>query len=74
MDLIRKVNGILYSYVEQMASQYGIRLSRFYLIEGEIEALLKNELRECCKDAKEVNAEYSEKEFEAWFNYKYKNN
>ena len=74
MDLIRKVNGILYSYVEQMASQYGIRLSRFYLIEGEIEALLKNELRECYKDAKEVNAEYSEKEFEAWFNYKYKNN
>ena len=74
MDLIRKVNGILYSYVEQMASQYGIRLSRFYLIEGEIESLLKNELRECYKDAKEVNAEYSEKEFEAWFNYKYKNN
>lgn len=74
MDIIRRINGILYRYVEQIYSQYGIKLSRFYLIEGEIETLLKNELRECYKDAKEVDAKYSEKEFEAWYNYKYKNN
>ena len=66
-----KINNILYRYHEDH-SGFGVKLLRYYLIEGEIEELLKKELKECYKDAKETNGSFTEKEFEAWYEYKFK--
>lgn len=66
-----KISKILYRYQEQK-SGFGVHLLRYYLIEGEIEELLRKELKECYKDAKETNGSFTDKEFEAWYNYKYK--
>ena len=66
-----KINDILYKYQEQKEG-FGVHLLKYYLIEGEIEELFLKELKECYKDAKETNGSFTEKEFEAWFNYKYK--
>jgi len=74
MDIKRQLNAIFYQYTENIQLGYGVKLSRFDLVEEEIHNLFKNELRECYKDAKQMAGEYSEKEFEAWFNYKYKTN
>ena len=72
MSLKKKTNQVLYRYNNKIHSGYGVNLLRFYLIEDEVEELLKSELRECYKDVKGIDGNYSEEEFRAWFNYKYK--
>jgi hypothetical protein len=67
-----KIDNILYKYKEKSNTGYRVDLLRYYRIEEDIEKLLKEELKECYRDVKELSGEFSEKEFEAWFNYKYK--
>ena len=52
MSLKKKINQVLYRYNNKIHSGYGVNLLRFYLIEDEVEELLKSELRECYKDVK----------------------
>jgi len=70
MDIKRRINAVLYQYQDKFTG-YGVKLTNFYLIEGELEHIIKNELRECYKDVKRIDGNYSEAEFEAWYNYKY---
>lgn len=68
-----KINNILYSRQEKLPQGYGIKLLGYYLIEQDIEKLLREELKSCYKDVKELSSgKYSDEEFEAWYTYKYK--